>query len=726
MALNELEDKAEYKPGVGLSNLNPDAPDFAKDIVVKQKNMPLDVAVDYQPHNPYVITYPNGTFSSTSLEGIQPGPSFFESAKAQAYKMNATAQGLNAVDTLIDQQDPTFYDKPDGWTSKSNVEKYVNVRSQYVKALLDAQSPKHQDQIYQKILEEQKADDDVANGSWLAWLIGGAAGIATDPMTYIPIAGWVKYGKISSSLLMSGARALPGATAYGVLSSAAEQMDKVNGNLHDFVVDSFVKTAFAAALFGGIGAAATITEKMALWDLKGFAKAHIDGMDFKFTTDEAGKITGYKAIDTTGSLSAAEVSYYDDMAKSTFHKSGVFKIPYVGQSIIKLAGMPVFGSPLINLINSKSQVVRAVIDRVADHNFITEGVAEGKVAPQKFASLMNQVFAKLRSLSVQYDALHLERNGFDIKNRIASSTVDTALNIHDRSLKLLGKDLDKTGYISKEAFNDEVQQVLHSAEPSEHASVNEAAALHREQMDSTYKAYRQAYNLPDDWMPPKTAEAFLTRVYDTPYMNANKHKWISTVSNWLKEADDVISARMQPILDLEKRIEDFEQLHGAAIYELGLRNIRETNEELSQVVVPFTTEVGPGIKYKTMPTVNRQTETIGTEIAKTNPALELSAMKARLKAMKESLQNELRTNSDLQLHVEDWNSLSADEGKELNDLLKPLNKIKADIKKQEQNHKRFTCSKVRINQPTKQTKTEKKLNLKQRNLLRQMLNYNMK
>jgi len=650
MAINDLDNNEHtYNPGHGLTNLNPDAPDFAKDIMIKDKNFPLDVSVNYTPHNPYDVVLPGGFFSSESLKGVQEKPSFFESAKAQAYKMNATLQGANALDSMAEQTDPTFYETPDGWTSKTDVDKFVNVRSQYLKALFDAKSPKHQDQILQKIYEEQQRDDDIANGSWLAWLVGGAAGIATDPMTYIPIAGWVKYGKISSSLVMSAAKAIPGATTYGVLSSAAEQMDKVNGNMHDFVVDSFVKTAFAAALFGGIGAAASLSEKMALWDLKGLAKAHIDGMDFKFTTDEAGKITGYKAVDTTGGLSAEKVSFYQDMADSTFYKSGVFKIPYVGAGIIKMAGMPVFGSPLINLINSSSTVMRSFIDRVADHNFITKGVAEGAVAPKKFSSLMNQEYSKLRAMSVQYNALHLERNGFDIKNRIAGNAIDTALNLHDRSLKLLGKDLEKSGYVSREAFNDEVQQALHSNEPSQHASVNEAASLSRKQMDNTYKAYREAYGLPKDWLPPKTAEAFLTRVYDTPYMNANKGKWVSSVSNWLKEADEVISARMEPIRDIENKIADHKEAHNALIER------------------PNVTDA---------------------QVKKSSQ--EFIALRARKKALEDRLHNDLRNDPDLQLHVDDWNALSADEAKEIKDLTK-----RRDIAQKEVNERKEIVAEIK-------------------------------
>lgn len=600
----------------------------------------LDISIDYNLNNPYQVTLPGGFYSSQSLKGLEEKPSFLDTVKAQTYRMNATLRGIHGLGSYIDETDPLFDVKPDGWTSKTDISKYENVRPEFRGAMLNARSPKHQDYLYQKILEEQKLDDDAANGSWLSWLIGGGLGIVSDPMTYIPIVGWSKYANVSSSFLMSAARSLPGGASYAVLSSVAEQMDKVNGNVHDFLVDSFVKTVFSTVLFGALGAGASLTEKMALWELKDLAKATIEGVDFKFKVNEKGEINGYQLVDTTGGLSAEKVSYYEDMAKSQFNKSGVFKIPYVGEGIIKLAGMPVFGSPLINLINSKSQVVRAFIDRIADHNFITKGVAEGEVAPRKFASLMNQEYAKLRALSVQYDALFYERNGIETSNRVGASAIEKALYLKNKGAELLGKQGGEN-YVSREKFNDEVQHVIYSGERSEHSSVNEAAALHKEQMDTTYKAYRKAYNLPEDWLPPKTAQEYLTRVYDTPFMNSNRGAWKSTISNWLKDADNIITEHLQPIKNITEQIE-----------------ANKANQESF-------------LKHTNI-----------TDAEKKAFSEELEALKLKKKVLEEQLQNELRNNPDLQLHVEDWNALSADEAHELEQLTKRRDIAKKEISEQ--------------------------------------------
>lgn len=646
--------------------------------------LPLQLSEDSTLKNPYQVTLPGGYFSHTNLEGIQEKPSFIEGAKAQAYNVNSTLRGANALSESLDQMsDPLFDLKPDGWDPKADLDKFPNIRPQYISAMLEAKSPRHQQYVARKIYQEQKLDDDVANGSWMSWLLGGAVGIVSDPMTYIPIAGWVKYGKISSSFVQSAARSIPGGATYGVLSSASEQLDKVNGNLHDFMIDSFTRTAFSTVLFGSLGAGATLSEKMELWNLRKFANAEVDGVTFKLKTNEKGKIEGFETVNT-GGLSAQRLSFYEDMAKSSFNKSGVFKIPYVGEGIIKLAGMPVFGSPLINLINSKSQVVRSFIDRVADHNFVTTGVAEGEVAPRKFTSLMNQEFAQLRSNQVQYDALFYERNGIDTKNRIIASAVDNVSYLKNKGMEALGKSIDKDSYVSREAFNSEVQEVLTSTIPSQHSSVNQAANMQRELMDKTYKNYRKAYNLPDDWLPPKTAEGFLTRVYDTPYMNLNKNSWTETISNYLRDSDVLIQRTMEPINKLKTKIKEFEDAHTQAFSELGISELQlhpsrdiSYPEEQGVTIRNYIAEIPKRSKK------NRGNADRNTPLIPHKDIFEVyKSMKSNLKSLEESLQNELRNNPEYQLLVEDWSALSSDEGKELSTLLNPVKNAEKEIEKQ--------------------------------------------
>lgn len=680
MALTDNENDASYSPGVGLKNINPDAPDFVKDIRVNKAQAPLNMSVEFIPQNPYEISIPGNLGSPKEIKSVQEKPGFFKVAGAEAYNLNITAEALHASFDVA--PNPLDDIPPQDWTPKTDTNKFINIEPQNLNYVFGATGPKDQDYRIQRVMAEQAHDETLANGSWFAKLVGGVAGIATDPMSYVPILGWAKYAKFAPTFLKSAARAFPGMAAYGVTSSAVEQMDKVNGNMTDFITDSFTRTVFGSVLFGGLGAAGLTLEHMKLWNAQKLANSVIDGAGFKFAVDESGKVNGITAFDKSGGLSADKVTFAQDIANSSFSESGVFAVPYLGKSLQTLFTLPILGTPLPKLLNSTFKTVRAFTDRVVDHSIITTGIKEGQVAPKKFATLMNQNYANLRSLEAQMSSMHLERNGFTIQNRALGGLYNLGLNLKDKSLELLNKDLNRTGYVSREAFDSEIEEVIRTEQQSAHSSVNEAASMMRKQMDDVYRSYREAYNLPETWLPPKTAQAYLMRVYDTPFLNSNEKLWVDTISNWLKDADVVINNRMEPINELEKKIKEFKETHNQAFIELGKR---EVQLEPSRAIA-YPEEQGVSIRQFVEPTGKKGKKAKGERDTKLIPYADImqeyNGMRNKLSAMKDTLQNELRNNPELQLHVDDWNALSADESKELKTLLKPQNDLLKQIDEQ--------------------------------------------
>ncbi len=687
-----------------LTNINPDAPDFVKDIVNK-KNVPLDIDYQFKPNNPYTLNGNDIDYNSNSnIEGIHEKSGFFETAAAEAKNFNFTYQAGHAAYEKYEQVNPLDDPAPAGWTPKSDISKFINIRPQNMSYLMESTGPKDLDYRLQRVMTEQSDEDILANGSFTAKLVGGVAGMATDPLTYVPIAGWAKYGKLGAGFLKNAARAAPGALAYGALSAAAEQANKVNGNLKDFAVDTFTRTVFASALFGVGGALSAGVEHMKLWEARNISKNYFDGIDYKLAMDKEGKITGITAHDTEGSLSAAQVSIAQDLANSTFAKSGLFKIPGlvlnapgikpIAEKISKLpyakaTGELVgsaahnfykyFGSELPLALTSPFKSVRSFFDRSADHGIQTTGLQNGETAPKRFGALMQQTFAGLRALDSQMRAMHLERNGVDIQNRFAVSAVDMSLNLYNKGLKALSKDIGDKEYVSREQFDSEVEETLLTKNSNNHAPVNDAANLIRKQLDETYKSYRKAYNLPEDWFPTKTAEGYLMRVYNTPYMNVNLDSWNSVISNWLKESDDLINEHMEPINTLSETIKDFEARHTDAVHVLAnidAKRIENQETTFSKLDHGTTTHI-PGESEKSLVPYT-------TELQPGSPAYTLNQMRTRLRSMKDSLQNNLRSNPNLQLHVDDWNALSADEAAKIKEHTKTLNQLQREVDKQKQ------------------------------------------
>jgi len=665
-------------------------PSAVGDIHVPNSNIPFDLNYTFSPNAPTTMSSDNGYGTSSVEKGMQDtSPGFLKTVAAEAYEFNSTAEGLHGGYTgmehpgqpttlhqaIFDQPDTYSDIAPNGWTPNSQPEMFYDIKPEYNSYLMDSKGPKDLEYRRDRVQSEQEHDNTLANGSTFARIIGGLAGAITDPVSYIPIAGWVKYAKFAPTMLKSAARALPGVTTAGILQAGGREIDKVNANLQDFVIDSAVNSISGLAIFGGLGVGALALDKMELWSLKDISKSYIKGIDFKHVMDEKGEITGIKAFDNTGSLSAAEVSYAQELANSSFEKSGFFKIPYLGDAVLSIKSYPGIGSPLLNMLNSSYQTVRGFIDRAADHSIVTKGQAEGDVKPKSFEFFMKREFADLRSISAQMNALHMKRMGIDIKNRPISDVTQIGLGLYNKSLKVLGKDMDKTGYISRDDFHDEVQQVLTSETPSEHAAVNDAASMIRGKIDTTYKNYLKAYNLPEDIFPPKTAAGYLMRVYNTDYLNVNKDKWVSTISDWLKESDATINDRMQPINELQQQIKDFKSSHDLAFKELGKRQLQlHPSREIT-----YPEEEGISIRDFVEP-INKSRE---THLIPYSDIYETyNGMNQKLKYLKDTLQNELRSNPELAIHVDNLHALSADESKELTDLLKPKVTLKKQIEKQ--------------------------------------------
>lgn len=636
-----------------------------------KNQIPIDMDFEFVPNNPYTLTVDEkGLGQSNVVEGKKYHPGFLETAYEELKEFNVTLTGLSAAKYKIEELSNSKlkypfsslpgmsflsqYDSspiqdipPSGWTPKSDSSKLVNIQPQYLQYAMDATGPKDLEYRLERIREEQHHDEVLSNGSFAAKLVGGLSGIITDPMSYIPVAALSKYGKVGSSFLKNTIKSLPSVGAYSVIQSATTQAERINGNLEDFFTNAAINTTFGSILFGTLGAAGVTLEKMNVWNIgRKFAKEYVDGIDFKLKLDEKGKISGIQAVDRSdGNLSAAKLSFAQDLADSSFDKSGVFKIPFLGESLYHLMTMPVLGTPLPKLLNNHYKTVRGIADRLIDHNIVTTGLREGKTAPVKFETLMNQEQSSLRLLHTQVNALRLERNGFNISSRPIQQLADIGLTSKNKTVELLGKDLEKSEYITHEQFYDEIQTVLRTRESSEHSSVNEAASLFRKKIDDTYKSWRKAYNLPENWIPPNVLEDYLMRVYDTPYLNVNEGKWIKVISNFLKESDELISKRMEPIHDIEKQIQIKKQEHEGFIRDT---RFLKSDEQLKKFLK------------------------------------ELDALKIKRKSLEEALQNELRENPEMFYHVEDWNALSSKEAEEINVLHKNRDSIVKEIEKQKE------------------------------------------
>lgn len=609
-------------------------PDFLQGIREKPyfTNQPVDLDVNFTPYNHFTMEVPkssDGIYNEPDYDKpVQPEPSFIESAWSKFKEENDALHYLHAGYTQLNK--PWFNAPDPNFNIFDHQDEIVNVQPEYQAYLLDSQNKADMDFRLQRIYQEQSDKENIANGSWLSNIAGGTAGIFTDATNLIPIVSWVKYGKYGKTFLNGVLRSLPGAAAYGATSSLGEQLDSINGNAKDWLIDTLTRTSFTSALFGLGGVADLSIDKLNLMKLRQFANDDIDGIGYKLKVDKDDKVVGLEAFNKTNeAMNAKKIELAQDRANAVMSQTGLFRIPYLGTAAEKFLGNKFLGSPMVRLLNSPYKIVSYIADRAVDHGIITEGMANKIASPYKFFTLMNQTHAETTALESQINALHLEANGFKTSNYIKQSAINAGLFTRQKLMDIMGKDIGDKPYLNREDFFARVEQVLHSEVPDQLAPINEAASMFRKKMDTHYKAFRETHNLPDDWLPPRTAEGYLMRVYDTEFMNGKENEWVKTVSDYLRDSDNLILEHTAPIKETEQAIKEAQDKKEAL---LGVPNVMDKEH---------------------------------AELAN-----EIIALKAKRNALKDKLQNAIRNDPKFHLLAEDWNALSADEAKELEQITK--------------------------------------------------------
>jgi len=597
--------------------------------------IPVDTAFQDVYHE-----YFNGeTLSSPQQDTARiPNPSFTQSVKAGFNKINDFSLLYQIQSSNAGSSNPLDDAVPPDYNPKVDLAQLDNINDQYNGYLLDATSPKDFNRRKYQVYDMMYNDELYNKGSMSAHATGMILGGALSPTTWFPLGLEAKSARLSVRLAQDIPKVIPGVAASAITHEAIAETADINGNMQSFAENAFRDTIFGTAFMGtlmGLGHGYTAGK---IWNTRRVVNNAYDDIELVPVINEDGSFSGrVTAKPTSEAANADKVEFAQKFADSTMAKEGLFAVPILGGMLTK-AITPF--NPILRMITSPSQVMRAFMDRGGDHGVVTEGNMKGIPSPEKFEVKMATIQGENKQFMWWLKGMHLVRNGIDPSKRIRGAVKETGMR--------LKKD---EAYTSPEKFMDEIEGVIINGTPHENAAVNEAAAAIQKRQDDAYKAYREAFNLPEEWMPPKTAKGYLSRVYDLDHMLTHKREFVNIVSDYLKKSDELISGKMQPIKDLENQIKSFEEMHKQLIKQMGENGIPE------RIGTEFTPE-------------------------KVTPLIKLSSLRTKLQALKENLQDELRANPDLHIHVEDITALSAKEAKELKTILKPLNDIKAKIDEQ--------------------------------------------
>lgn len=646
----------------------------------------IDTSIEFTPQNPFTMDTPTNLKSDADVAypgyPIEPEKTGeLESAKAEFEESADIRKILHAANAPLrepassvvqnfypDVNDKFYHPAPDGWSPKQEIDKLPQtVDPKYLPKLLNTKNPDDFNYQMQSINDDATRSAELQNGSTLGKILGGAIGYTLGSIeNFIPLAALATKAKVASGFISGAMRTAPGAIAAATIHEGANQMDKVDGNLPDFLKDTFIDSAFGVTLFGGFGAAKTLVNVAELNSIKTFARNFLDGIGADFNVSKEGNLVGFKAVDTTGgSVSAAKLSRAQEQFDAAFYKGGLFKVPYVGEIAANvlsgnLGNLPgvrnvdwarkgfnyLLGSPLVQVMTSDYKAANAFGNSAFDHYITTIGDMKGETRAPSFESKVKKTRAMITSLGVETDALRAERNEYSITARPTINIQNAWNAVKQKSIETFSKESNSTDWVSKDDFMDEVSQVRMSGVQSEHAAVNKAAALYDKVFQDTGNAYLAAYNLPKDYF--RNMDSYISRVYNTPYMQENegvrggKDGFVPVIANYYKQADEMITQRMQPIHDLQTNLKEAKASHSELLKQPNLSNdmVKTSSDRIDKIAND-------------------------------------------LKYAKEKLQNELRSNPEYDYHIDDRHALSADEARELTKIQKPLNAIKKQVTAQQ-------------------------------------------
>jgi hypothetical protein len=607
-----------------LSNLPLNIPGMA----IRSNNDPSMASVDASiGGSPFPIGQTHVTDVGVPLGSVikEPveKPGWFEQVGHELWKMNRLTQAGEFALNLFDKN-PATDEVPEGWSAMSP-ESVEGFPEQYFDYLTDAKSPNDLLARQQKVREQMHDDERFADGSLTAELVGGFAGIVTDPTNYlIPMACGLKYAGIAQNIFLNMGRSSGGIAIDAVSRNMLIQANRAGGNLQELATDSFRDFVFGTALVGAGAAVSGGLREAQLWNLRKAVNFGADGVNIDPVVKEVNGqhvIVGYKGTAAPNMGTSAEVvnaanQFIDDSMKM----SGAFGLPFIGEPVKKMLAWGPLASPVLKAAASPYPAVRNFFNRLAPHGIITEGESKGLARPdaaQDFAEMYND---QARTLSKFIRGKYYEANG--IKGGVTTGN----------SLRNFKQRFDGSKTISEEDFGKEVRRIAYEEDyKSDYSQAHEVANAALDFLDYIGKEYHASVGKEGEFLSPRTAWKYLPQNYNIPAMINEPEKWMSITAGALQEQDKIIQ-------DLHLPIEQAK---------LHLAQLKESMSHPEFV----------------------ETRALVNEIAQAN---------ATVKLERDKLIKKLRDNPDLHILLEDRVLLDSKDDKQLTDLLKPLKEFESN------------------------------------------------
>ena len=620
--------------------------------VAPKSDFPVDIELDETAHPVF-----NDEVKYDPIN-LKPKPT---SAETIAGAFRSGSEWYTAQRKLNDIGMPNPFDDvaPEGWKVTDDLSVISGIDPKYQGYILAANSPNDAKNRQFQMLQRQEDDNNWKDGTTFNQLLGGFGAMATNPTSWIPFARAAKYAKLTEGIVYNTGKVAPSIAASSIAHEGWQNALKQGGNMEDFVVDSFVDIAMGTAFMAGGYALGGGVDAMKLWNMRKLIKLNYDGIELHPELDEKGIVTGAKAVAAPGSnLSAAMVDHAQEYANAEFAKNGLFSVPFLG-AMLNTASKSY--NPLYRGLNSKSETVRGYANAMGSHGLATKGTEAGIPNPINFDDEMHKLNSDNIANTKQYEGFYNEHIG-----------IDPSANQLSAAYQKIKAKLLKEGRDTPAQFGKKVRSVLETGNQDASAAVNEAANFQANEYKEMYEIWRESEGYEKDFLDPVTMERYVPRVGNHDEILTEPVKWNEMVLGEAKEQASLIQGYMKPIDEMRAASNQQKLLH----QELIASN-KATDEEIKE------------------------------------SALKLESFRKKVKTMKENLQNELRSNKDLHIHLEDVLALSAKEANQLKKLLKPQRLIEKELKTkksilEQKKHQAFLAQEQMNASKNKQTATKHK------------------
>jgi len=497
-------------------------------------------------------------------------PGFFATLGHAFSEYNEFAQAGRFIKREVEFSHPADDEVPDDF-NPDDIKYLQDYPSNYWDWLSEAQSPNEMAARQQYVLNKVQENEDYANGSFAASLLGGFAGGALSPSSYLPFAAGVKYMGIAQNVVKGVLNAAPGVALQTVAHEGFMQATEAGGNLEDFAINSLRDAAFGVAFMGagaGLGAAYRGGK---LWNVRKVANYNYEGVDFNHVIDpETGQLSGgIKATAAPGySLSAAKVEQAQQFADSAAHHGFLFGVPGVS----KLAGNSILGSPIVKGLTNRFETIRGFTDLLASHSIITKGLLEGKARPDTAEDIISSINAGAVDFNLQYRSHFLEENGiiggFNVKN----------------ATKALSQRALKGQRTSWESFNHNVVDSTITQEFNYSKSTNAASKLYTDYTDRIYEEFQKAMGFDPEILSPRNARGYYTQNMDNISLVKYQDKFRQVVADEFKRQDSVLEEISRPLEEAKKFLAQLEEhkLTGQAYDRSAVNEIKDARDRVRE------------------------------------------------------------------------------------------------------------------------------------------------